>query len=87
MKGARTFEWDDGKAAANIAKHGVSFQTAVAAFDDPHGAIKTDDRFEYGEQRFRLYATVAGFPICVAFTIRGAVTRIISARKTNRKER
>jgi len=30
------FEWDDAKAAANLAKHGVAFEEAVTAFDDPH---------------------------------------------------
>jgi uncharacterized DUF497 family protein len=29
------FEWNEAKAAANLKKHGVSFETAVRAFDDP----------------------------------------------------
>jgi uncharacterized protein len=29
------FEWDAEKAAANIAKHGVSFEEAETVFDDP----------------------------------------------------
>ena len=29
------FEWDDPKAAANRRKHGVSFEDAITAFDDP----------------------------------------------------
>jgi len=28
------FCWDDGKAAANLEKHGVSFETATSVFDD-----------------------------------------------------
>jgi len=28
-------EWDDRKAAANQAKHGISFAMAITAFDDP----------------------------------------------------
>ena len=29
------FEWDEAKAAANLAKHGVSLEEAQTAFDDP----------------------------------------------------
>jgi uncharacterized DUF497 family protein len=29
------FEWDEAKAAANLAKHTVSFEEAETIFDDP----------------------------------------------------
>jgi uncharacterized DUF497 family protein len=29
------FDWDDQKAGANLAKHGVSFEEAATAFGDP----------------------------------------------------
>jgi len=29
------FEWDEEKAAANLAKHSVSFEEAKTIFDDP----------------------------------------------------
>ena len=29
------FEWDEEKAVANLAKHGVSFEEAKTIFDDP----------------------------------------------------
>jgi uncharacterized DUF497 family protein len=29
------FEWDEEKATANLAKHGVSFEEARTIFDDP----------------------------------------------------
>ncbi len=29
------FEWDETKAAQNLASHGVSFEAAQLAFDDP----------------------------------------------------
>ena len=32
------FEWDDDKARANAAKHGVTFQEAVRVFADPRVA-------------------------------------------------
>ena len=36
------FEWDENKAASNLAKHGVSFLEAVAAFADPRRLILPD---------------------------------------------
>ena len=49
------FEWDEGKAAANLKKHGVDFaDAALVLFDDL--ALTTRDPGDYGEERF---ATVA----------------------------
>jgi len=45
------FEWDDGKAAANLASHGVSFDTARLAFNDPNAVGRADTRENYGEER------------------------------------
>ena len=87
MDAARIFEWDEAKAASNEAKHGVNFQTAAAAFDDVAGVIEADTRRAYPEPRFRLFAAVEGFPLCIVFTMRAGATRIISAREANRKER
>ena len=36
------FEWDDAKAARNAAKHGVSFEIAREAFDDPNSIEEAD---------------------------------------------
>jgi uncharacterized DUF497 family protein len=40
------FEWDPGKAALNLQKHGVSFEDASAVFGDPLAGTITerDDR-------------------------------------------
>jgi uncharacterized protein len=37
------FEWDDRKAATNLTRHGVSFDTACQVFADAD-AIEIDDR-------------------------------------------
>jgi uncharacterized protein len=34
--------WDQGKAAANRVKHGLSFETAALVFDDPLHASRPD---------------------------------------------
>jgi uncharacterized DUF497 family protein len=33
------FEWNDGKAASNLAKHGVSFELAKEVWNDPFHVI------------------------------------------------
>jgi len=48
------FEWDDGKAAANERKHGVTFEEARDVFRDPLAIELLDDREAYGEDRFVL---------------------------------
>lgn len=49
---AATFEWDDGKAQANVAKHGVSFELAQHAFLDPKRVIAPDLDHSGHEQRY-----------------------------------
>ncbi|MEI8096412.1 MAG: BrnT family toxin [Spirochaetales bacterium] len=39
---ALLFEWDDEKAQNNILKHGVSFDEAGSAFEDPLSMPNTD---------------------------------------------
>jgi uncharacterized DUF497 family protein len=41
---ADDFEWDGAKAAANLAKHGISFEQARYVFDDPFAIDFVDDR-------------------------------------------
>lgn len=38
------FEWNDAKAAANLAKHGVSFDEAATVFFDPSYVELVDPR-------------------------------------------
>jgi uncharacterized DUF497 family protein len=35
MSDNRTFEWDDAKAASNLAKHDIAFSEAIRVFRDP----------------------------------------------------
>ena len=37
------FEWDDAKAVANYARHGITFAMASDVFDDPFAIIELDD--------------------------------------------
>jgi uncharacterized DUF497 family protein len=38
------FEWDDHKSASNEVKHGISFEEATLAFDDPKRVFELDTR-------------------------------------------
>jgi uncharacterized DUF497 family protein len=82
------FEWDEAKAEANRAKHGVAFEEAVTAFDDPRGFEVYDDRRAYGEDRWVWFGRVSGrlLVVAVAYTERGNRLRIISARPAERDE-
>ncbi|MGH7717259.1 MAG: BrnT family toxin [Gemmatimonadaceae bacterium] len=82
------FEWDPGKAEANAAKHGVTFEEAASAFADPLGRIVDDPRHSAGEDRFVLFGlSDRQRLLAVMFTERGERLRLISARPATRHER
>jgi uncharacterized DUF497 family protein len=81
------FEWDEAKAAANLAKHGVSFEQACQAFDDPFAIDFVDGREDYGESRLILFGRVENRILVVAHTLRDDKVRIISAREAEPNER
>ena len=81
------FEWDDEKAARNLASHGVSFEAARLAFDDAFAVVREDRRQDYGEDRFILLGMVHEHLLVVSYTIRGERVRIISARLAEPQER
>lgn len=85
---ALEFEWDPRKAAANLTKHGVSFEEAATVFGDPLGRILTDPRHSMDEERLVLL----GFSgrqrlLAVMFVERRETIRIISSRRATRRER
>jgi uncharacterized protein len=72
------FEWDDAKAASNLAKHGVSFDEAATALVDP-AAVFLDDG-EHPDRVIAIGMSAAARVLCVVHVERGARERIISAR-------
>lgn len=83
------FTWDAGKDRLNRWKHGISFDTAMHVFDDPHH-VSTQDREVAGEPRWQTIGVIGAHNILlVAHTIdEGAdAIRTISARKATRAER
>ena len=80
------FEWDERKAARNLAKHGVPFEYAARAFLDPRRLDVEDSRREYSEERRLALGEIEGRVFAVAYAPRGDVMRLISARKANERE-
>ena len=82
------FEWDPAKAAANLRKHGVSFEAAARAFEDDLSATFPDSDHSRGEARLITYGLgVDGKLLVVSHTERGDTIRIFSARAATNKER
>jgi len=82
------FEWDPAKARQNRRKHRVSFQEAATVFGDPLAVTYPDPDHSVSEQRFITVRTSgAGRVLMVAHLDRNENIRIISARKTTRRER
>ena len=81
------FEWHGTKAAANMRKHGVSFDEAATVFADTLSHVFPDQDHSDDETRFLIIGmSEAGRVLVVSHTDRGERTRIISARETTRKE-
>jgi uncharacterized protein len=81
------FEWDNNKAITNLQKHGVSFAEAATVFGDPLSITFPDPDHSINESRFvTIGLSTAGKIIILSHTDRGNRIRIISARKTTRKE-
>jgi len=82
------FEWDIRKAAANLRKHGVSFEEAATAFGDYLSTTASDPDHSTEEER---YITVGlsnlGRLLIVAHSERGGRIRIISARTLTGREK
>jgi uncharacterized DUF497 family protein len=92
------FEWDETKAETNLRKHGVSFEEAAAVLADDDGDIHhldiDDPSHADEEDRFITYAPVPddrSTVFIISWTDRSTddeqVTRIISARKANKREK
>jgi uncharacterized protein len=82
------FEWDDAKAAANLRKHGVSFDEAVGVFYDPAAFEGYDQMHSDYEGRFFIIGLSSRRLLYVIYAERaGGVVRLVSARKADKAER
>lgn len=84
------FSWDAHKNAANLGQRGFDFAFASLIFDGPT-LERVDDREDYGELRTIAVGLADGIHLTVVYTDRpgprDTIRRIISARRSNRRER
>jgi uncharacterized DUF497 family protein len=82
------FSWDPKKAAANLKKHGVSFEEASTVFHDTLSITGSDPDHSGQEQRFVTFGNSSqGRLLVVAHTDEGETIRMISARLVTKQER
>lgn len=78
------FEYDNNKSASNLEKHGIDFVTAQALWLEPclvEIRVKSED-----ESRFLVIAGINNKHWSAVITYRGSAIRIISARRSRKKE-
>ena len=78
------FEYDKAKSAANLVKHGISFDEAQAIWLDPNFVVvpaKTVD-----EPRFLAIGDIFGRCWTAVFTLRADRIRLISTRRSRDAE-
>lgn len=86
------FEWDEGKAAANMRKHGVPFDLARTVFSDPQLLTVADlEHGDAGERWFSVGCASNGAVLSLVYlwsdtSAETTTIRIISARKATRNE-
>ncbi|WP_066769460.1 BrnT family toxin [Sphingobium sp. CCH11-B1] len=76
--------FDPAKDASNTAKHGLSFSD-FAGFD-AEPTVLIDDRYDYGETRFRAFGRIDGDAHCIVYTETATGIRLISFRRAHEKE-
>ena len=79
------FDFDPGKDAANLSKHGLSLAAAAELSWDA-ALVWIDNRTDYGEVRMVPLAPIGDILFVVAFVDREKARRVISLRRANRRE-
>ena len=78
-------EWDEGKASANLAKHGIDFADAATVLDDDFALTMPD--LDSPEERFvTLGMDALGRVLVVVHAWPEDEPRLISARRASRPE-
>ena len=83
------FEWDSGKAAGNVRKHGVSFEEAQSVFYDDFAIQFFDDEHSSSEERFLILGMSMKarlLLVCHCEHDIANIVRIISARRATKRE-
>ena len=81
---ALSFEWDEPKRKSNIEKHDIDFVDAITIFAEAHVDVASKHS---SEPRREATGKLGDRFITVVYTMRGDVTRVISARIARRHDR
>ena len=80
--------WNPVKARENFAKHGISFEEAAVALEDPLSVIGSDPNHSFDEERFVAFGeSPVGRFLAIVYSERDDTMRIISARLMTSSER
>ena len=77
------FEFNSEKAAANLKKHGFSLDQAKKLWEVPAVVVKARTA---GEERYLIIGRLGEKLYSCIYTMRGETIRLISARRSHRKE-
>ena len=77
------FEYDEAKSVSNAEKHGIDFEEVQELWASPHFATPIEFK---GGRRYSVVGKVQGAYWTVIATDRGRCIRIISARRSTKKE-
>jgi len=80
------FEWDLAKSNSCQTSRNFDFAYVISIFTDPTLLVEHDQRWDYGEERFRALGVIDKKVFVVVFTRRLRAIRIISARRANARE-
>ena len=80
-------EWDEAKRQETLKQRGLDFMLARHILMDPNLVCRIDDKRSYKEIRYIAYGKVQNDILCLCYTMRGKIYRIISLRRTYAKER
>ena len=82
------FQWDEGNTDKSWLRHKVSWTECEEAFFNNPLLVLMDERHSGTEKRYyALGKTNAARLLFVAFTLRGDLIRVVSAREMSRRER
>ena len=77
------FEYDPQKSAKNLDKHGISFEDAQRLWESPYVVVPSAG---YSEKRYIVLGVIDGKNWTAAITYRNGNVRIISVRRSRKKE-
>lgn len=80
------FERDMAKSDLCQISRNFDFTYVLSVFIDQNLLIEKDQRWDYGEERFRALGVIDEKVFVVIYTKRPSAMRIISARRANRRE-